>query len=317
MLQKKKVLIVEDNYDLLEEISNILQFEGYNVFSEQDGYGGIKRAHIVDPDLIICDILLPDIDGFEVCKKLKEKLSQKIIPFIFITALSDRNNFRFGMELGADDYLTKPFTRTELLKTVSVRLDRAKQTEAIILDKAPDSSGNSRSCSPQEHLKEDSSISSKERNPNNYDATSFVPEIAVDAISLLETNDIVKGIKGKIHQKLEAQCSPREKQLLVQLEKGISSPNSILNNLSLFLQGFYHRYPSFFSKLEARHSGLTRNERVLIAATFMELDTNQIASLLGITPESVRKYRYRLKKKLGLHAHDNISQYINNFNDYK
>lgn len=121
----KKILLIDDNTNLLEEISEALNFEGYDVFGASNGFEGIEIARKKKPDLILCDILMPEIDGFEVYKQLKDDASTSFIPFIFLTALAEQNEIRKGMELGVDDYIIKPILLKDLLNTIFTRLQKS------------------------------------------------------------------------------------------------------------------------------------------------------------------------------------------------
>ena len=117
----KKILIIEDDLDFLDEIADILRYENFEVIKAANGNDGIKFAGKYKPDLVLCDILMPVIDGFEVLRKLKEYSHLFWAPFIFITAL-DGKNLQQGMEQGADGYLIKPFSRMELLNKIHSQL---------------------------------------------------------------------------------------------------------------------------------------------------------------------------------------------------
>ena len=120
----KTILIIEDNKSLREEVFEALKFEGYEVIQAESGKTGIKYAISHHPDLILCDIMMPEMDGYEVLGTLRQNDQARLIPFIFITALADRTNLRTGMEMGADDYITKPFSIKELTNAINVRLEK-------------------------------------------------------------------------------------------------------------------------------------------------------------------------------------------------
>ncbi len=122
----EKILIIEDNESIRENTAEILQMTNYNVFSAENGKIGVEVALREDPDLILCDIMMPVLDGYSVLHMLRKNASTKNTPFIFLTAKSERDDFRKGMELGADDYISKPFNETELLKAVECRLKKVK-----------------------------------------------------------------------------------------------------------------------------------------------------------------------------------------------
>lgn len=120
----EKVLIIEDNEDVRENIAEILELANYNVTTVQNGKVGIKIANKVKPDLIICDIMMPDIDGYGVLEALSSSKKTASVPFIFLTAKTEKSDIRKGMNLGADDYLTKPFEEKDLLNAIESRLKK-------------------------------------------------------------------------------------------------------------------------------------------------------------------------------------------------
>lgn len=121
---KKKVLIIEDNNDIRENVVEILQLAGYDAFEAGNGKAGIELAFSQSPDIILCDIMMPDLDGYGVIFMLNKNPETAAIPFIFLTAKAERVDLRKGMELGADDYLTKPFDDLELLNAIETRLKK-------------------------------------------------------------------------------------------------------------------------------------------------------------------------------------------------
>ena len=125
----KKILVIEDTPDILENITTILRFEKFQALTARDGQRGLQLAQEQKPDLIICDILMPGLDGYEVLIKLRQDPTTATIPFIFLTAKASKEDWRRGMNIGADDYLTKPFTAQELLTVIRTRLE--KHTEIV------------------------------------------------------------------------------------------------------------------------------------------------------------------------------------------
>ncbi len=128
----RKILVIEDETSLRDGIRDILNFEGYDVFTAENGIEGIISAVQNLPDLIFCDIMMPEMDGYEVLSQLKLYESTRLIPFIFTTALTDRTDFRMGMASGADDYITKPFTRDDLLNAIAAQNRKSKNIEQIV-----------------------------------------------------------------------------------------------------------------------------------------------------------------------------------------
>lgn len=122
----KTVLLIEDNNDIRENMSEILELANYKVLTAPDGKQGVALAIEHVPDIIICDIMMPVLDGYGVIHMLQKNEATCNIPFIFLTAKAERAEIRKGMELGADDYITKPFNGTELLNAIESRLHKAK-----------------------------------------------------------------------------------------------------------------------------------------------------------------------------------------------
>src|SRR5437762_4115352 len=120
----KKILLIEDNDEIRENTAEILELSNYKVLTAENGKRGVELAMGNKPDLIVCDIMMPVLDGYGVLMTLQKNSETQNIPFIFLTAKAERNDFRKGMELGADDYITKPFDDLDLLKAVEMRLKK-------------------------------------------------------------------------------------------------------------------------------------------------------------------------------------------------
>ncbi|MBE9126438.1 MULTISPECIES: hybrid sensor histidine kinase/response regulator [unclassified Coleofasciculus] len=123
-----KILVIEDEESVRENLLDLLDAEDFEVLGADNGCTGVNLAQQHLPDLIICDVMMPTLDGFGVLSSLRQNPATAMIPFMFLTARADKTDLRQGMELGADDYLTKPFSRVELLGAISARL----QKQAVI-----------------------------------------------------------------------------------------------------------------------------------------------------------------------------------------
>ena len=130
-----KILIVEDTLTIREEIHDILVMEGYTVFEAENGSIGFEIALKKYPDLIISDILMPKLNGFEMYKKLQNNKTTKLIPLIFLSAKAEKSDIRAGMNLGAEDYLTKPIDVEDLLNTVKIKIDKKLLLAQETIDK--------------------------------------------------------------------------------------------------------------------------------------------------------------------------------------
>ncbi|MEO1258578.1 MAG: response regulator [Bacteroidota bacterium] len=123
----KKILIIEDNDEVRENLQEILDLYGYDTTSAENGKAGVEKALTNPPDLILCDIMMPELDGFGTLNILSKKPATADIPFVFLTAKSEKEDFRRGMNLGADDYVTKPFYKDELLQVIETRLRKSER----------------------------------------------------------------------------------------------------------------------------------------------------------------------------------------------
>jgi len=123
----KKILVIEDEPEMRRNIATILRLEKYHVLSADSGRAGVAVARAEKPDLILCDVMMPDLDGYGVLQALREDTAAVTIPFIFLTARGEKTDVRSGMNLGADDYLTKPVAKADLLGAIAARLRRQEQ----------------------------------------------------------------------------------------------------------------------------------------------------------------------------------------------
>jgi signal transduction histidine kinase len=130
-----KVLVIEDEADLRGEIVDILELEGYQVLSASNGKEGVALTEAQVPHLILCDVMMPEMDGYGVISHLRQNPETATIPFIFLTAKSEKADLRQGMTLGADDYLTKPFSRSELLEAIATQFQKQAAVESKIQQK--------------------------------------------------------------------------------------------------------------------------------------------------------------------------------------
>lgn len=118
----KKILLIEDDAALRENTAELLELSSYDVITASNGKIGVEKAKQVQPDIIVCDIMMPELDGYGVLEALSKDESTKHIPFIFLSAKTERKDVRKGMDMGADDYITKPFNEEELISAIESRL---------------------------------------------------------------------------------------------------------------------------------------------------------------------------------------------------
>ncbi|MBN2507307.1 MAG: response regulator [Verrucomicrobia bacterium] len=149
-LSGKKVLVIDDSQDILTVIAEYLNLFGIEAHTAADGATGIHMAREHHPDLIICDVTMPGMDGYETLKALRQGDATATIPFIFLSGATDKINMRRGMELGADDYLTKPFTHNELMAAVQARLEKQAEVRRQSEKKLDELRGNISLALPHE-----------------------------------------------------------------------------------------------------------------------------------------------------------------------
>lgn len=157
----RKILVIDDNTDIRENTAEILVLAGYNAITAENGKKGVELALHEIPDLIVCDIMMPELDGYGVLHLLKKNVQTENIPFIFLTAKTERSDFRKGMELGADDYITKPFDDLELLRAIEIRF---KKADVLMEQYAPSDKGAS------DFIRDLHESGMLDLNPDHYDS---------------------------------------------------------------------------------------------------------------------------------------------------
>lgn len=313
----KKILIIEDEHDLREELEDILHYEGYTVFGTESGKTGLELIKKVSPDLILCDIMMPGMSGFEVLQTLK-KISLASVPFIFITALNGREDFRKGMESGADDYLTKPFSRVELLNSVQSRFEKIKNQEIRlknVFEKLEfDLSGQIEELKSEVEAGEKRSIdlfSQKKMAEKKLQEKEV--ELMKETMNYVVTKNILlKMIKTIEHELGSNEISETTRMAFLQHRKRLKEKITIENNWGVLQMKVGEVYPGFIEKVIAIQPALTPYDLVFIAAMKMGMNTKQIANLMNIAVESARKSRYRIRQKLGIPYKESLNNYIHN-----
>ena len=123
----KRILVIEDESEMRRNLATVLRLERYQPITAENGRRGVELARAEYPDLILCDVMMPELDGYGVLQALREDPRLALIPFIFLTAKGEKEDLRSGMNLGADDYLTKPVAKADLLRAIEARLRRTDQ----------------------------------------------------------------------------------------------------------------------------------------------------------------------------------------------
>jgi two-component system sensor histidine kinase/response regulator len=173
-----KILIIEDEEPVRANLIELLDAEGYDTLQGADGITGVNLARNENPDLIICDIFMPGVGGYGVLSALNKDETTAAIPFIFLTALTERDDQRKGMELGADDFISKPFTRQEILKAIQTRLGKKSSLEERVRRQVTALSRYINISLPHELLTPLSMILEHSRMLSDEGSTLSRPEIA-------------------------------------------------------------------------------------------------------------------------------------------
>jgi DNA-binding response OmpR family regulator len=123
----KKILIIEDEPEMRRNITMLLRYHDYEPIVAENGRKGVELARREKPHLILCDVMMPELDGHGVLQALQQDAGLALVPFIFLTAKGEKDDLRSGMNLGADDYLTKPVANADLIRAIEARLRRSQQ----------------------------------------------------------------------------------------------------------------------------------------------------------------------------------------------
>lgn len=122
----RRILVIEDEPEMRRNIAALLRYRDYEPIEAENGRKGVELARREKPDLILCDVMMPELDGYAVLRALQQDAALALIPFVFLTAKGDKDDLRSGMNLGADDYLTKPVANNDLINAIEARLRRSE-----------------------------------------------------------------------------------------------------------------------------------------------------------------------------------------------
>ena len=205
----KKILIIEDNLEVREVLEEVLELTGYDVETAEDGTIGVQKALTNPPDLIICDVMMPKLDGYGVLNILGKKPATADIPFIFLTAKTEKADLRRGMNLGADDYISKPFYKDELLQVIETRLNRAERLKkkfdntAVGLHAFLDEARGIEELKKLSNDRKIRTLTAKESLFLENDRPRYLYFVNNGQIKLHKTNDLGKEFILKIYRKGE------------------------------------------------------------------------------------------------------------------
>ena len=200
--EKQTILVIEDDPDIRDNLSSLFLRNGYQVLVASNGQDGLEKAFNSSPNLVVCDIMLPDLDGYSVLEKLTGSDKTQTIPFIYLTAKSDLNDFRKGMSLGADDYITKPFKAEDLLNSVKKRMNKL-----LNIKKLYKTSGNF--LEGQHEINEDNRVVEQNLKEVLTPRNSGIESLPVDEPGDIKIkNDKIKNEEPAAPQQISGEAAP-------------------------------------------------------------------------------------------------------------
>lgn len=318
------ILLIEDNSSILENSSEILELAGYAVLKAKNGKEGLDLARKNKPLMILCDIMMPELDGYGVLRAVSNIPELKGTPFVFVTAKSEKQDFRYGMGLGADDYLTKPFNGEELLTIVETRIRKAKvlreafKTDLQDLEKFLNDEGGAKNSKPIMDQLMYKKLGKKDLLFVEGDPSNFLYYLASGKIKLFKTNELGKEYISRIHKAgeffgyhslLDEGRHEESAEALEDSEVGMVSKNDffqvLISNPDVAVK-FIQNISADFSKVKDNLVRLAYNsarKRVAEALVYLaekygsddqeeiafSASRNDISALSGIAPESVSR----------------------------
>ncbi|MFP4471033.1 MAG: response regulator [Bacteroidales bacterium] len=280
---KKKILIVDDIPKNIELAANILQTKNYNITFAKSGQSALEKVQSIDFDLILLDVMMPEMDGFEVCKKLKDDPDTRDIPVIFLTAKSETENVVKGFELGAVDYVTKPFKTEELLARVKTHIDirgkilEKEQLEKQLIEKQAKGETDTGEPGDEELMQQ------LEEKKKELDNVTLFYELRSQLDKLIQDK------------------SPVARMEIRHIKEMIS--NLFIDKSN---QEFHRALKNQFPKL-------TFDDLRLCSYLKQRFLNVEIAEFLETSPEAIYTRKSRLRQKLGLTKDQDISDFLSNY----
>jgi len=322
-MDKISILIIEDNNDIRESTSEILMLGNYEVFQAENGKQGIELAIKHSPDVILCDIMMPELDGYGVLYLLSKTPETSAIPFIFLTAKTERIDVRKGMEMGADDYLTKPFDDVELLNAIESRIkkrDLQKQLYSQSLEKLDHLFNNNRGLEELSKLIAERKVRQiKKRQVVYYegDAVNGIYLVISGSIKTFKVADdgreLLTGIYGAdeyfgvaallANENYRETSEAMDDSSLCLIPKDFLEPllnkypavasqfikllaNNVLDKEEQLLQLAYHSVRKRMAEVLIR---LSTNKEAVVDAVTLSMSRDNLASMAGMATETVSR----------------------------
>jgi len=291
LIINSRILIVDDNYDTLSYLAALLTENQFKIFSASSGKQAIAIASAKNPDLVLLDVSMPDMSGFEVCKQIKSDPKTKDIPVIFITGKTATEDIVNGFQDGAVDYITKPYSKDELLARVSAHLKIVKLQEQLLKD------WELLHLKEMEFLQREKKLIEAELEQARKEVISFSLKISKASSQIIDTTEkIISEIKtaepdavDRIASIIHNFINSREKENWQEIETR-----------------FLKVHHDFFGKLLKSYPKLSKNELKLCAFLRLNISTKEIAAITLQSEDAIKKARYRLRQKLNALSDENL-----------
>jgi len=240
----KKILVIDDDKSIRESTQELLEIVGYEVKVAEDGTNGIKLAKEFMPNIIICDISMPILDGYSVFNELSKNFNTSVIPFIFLTAKAEITDFKYGMQLGADDYICKPFSSNELINSIELRLKKKDKLIEFYGNKNEKKIENNDSPEKNNLDKESQVLLMVGNHPQNFKIGFIVYIESLEKYSKVFTSDGKKVIVRKMMKEWE-EILPENLFIRIHRRTIIN-----LDYVKKFEKWFNYSYRVFLDKVE-------------------------------------------------------------------
>lgn len=283
LIENSRVLIVDDNFETLSFLGLICSEISLKVFSASTGKQAIAISKAKMPDLILLDVTMPDMNGFDVCKEIKENQDTKHIPILFITGKTDANDIKSGFNAGGVDYIIKPFNKEELVLRITNHLKIVRMQEQLLKDKEI------------MHLQE-LELLQKQKERFEHEVSQLQKEMQWIIVQMQKTNSIFFETIEKINNIIKS-----DKQNIIELLSPVihNTISTIENNNWAEIETrFLKVHHQFYEKLLHQFPDLTKNELKLCAFLRLNLSTKEISAINLQSEEAIKKARYRLRQKL-------------------
>jgi two-component system, sensor histidine kinase and response regulator len=242
----KKILVIDDAEFILESTSTLLKFEGYDVITADDGLSGVESTLQNHPDLILCDISMPGLDGYGVLEQIRAKPETATTPFIFLTAFTEKSNMRAGMEKGADDFIVKPYTRDEIIAAIDAQWQKHKLIEKQMQEKVDEVGKNVTYALPHEFRTVLNEVMNSAKYMNSSSQTIEADEIQEISSDIIASSNRLMKITENflIYVRIESFAGnpAKKKQLRTYLSE---EPAAMVHDIASLIAQKYDRWDDF------------------------------------------------------------------------